>query len=77
MTRLGRTSLSDWLEGYVLDPHRHWDRVENFLERLGLEWLWRFTKRQPARIVDRLWPHGNAHSLGDHRRELHKFSLKV
>ena len=65
------------LEGYVLDPHRHRNRVEDLLEGLGLERLWRLAQRELARVIDRLRPHGDTHTLGWHWRELHEVSHQL
>ena len=62
--RLATTWLSYRLEGHVLDPHRHRNRVEDLLEGLWLERLWRLAQREPARVIDRLRPHGDTHTLG-------------
>ena len=41
---LAATRLTHGFEGNILDAHGHWDRIENFLERLGFEGLRRLSK---------------------------------
>ena len=41
---LAATRLTYGFEGNILDAHGHWNRIENFLERLGFEGLRRLSK---------------------------------